>query len=224
MHALLPILLAAATANWEYTTDPKLPNVLIIGDSISIGYGLPLRAMLAGKANVMRPMRPGGKAPANCSSTIEGLAHLPEWLGDTKWSVIHFNWGLHDLAHRLENKPQLDKVHGKIRVPLAEYEANLENLVLELKKTGAKLVWASTTKVPDGEPGRILGDDVKYNAAARRIMERHGIPIDDLHALSAGMPESMFLKPGNVHYTPEGYAKLAEQVARTIAPLLAAPK
>ena len=33
---------------------PGLPRVLLIGDSISIGYTLPVRRLLAGKANVHR--------------------------------------------------------------------------------------------------------------------------------------------------------------------------
>jgi hypothetical protein len=35
--------------------DPALPRVLLIGDSISMGYTLPVRTALKGKANVHRP-------------------------------------------------------------------------------------------------------------------------------------------------------------------------
>jgi len=72
-----------------------LPRVLLIGDSISIGYTVPTRALLKGKANVHRP-------PTNCSSTGYGLTMLDAWLGAKKWDVIHFNFGLHD-AHRLRH-------------------------------------------------------------------------------------------------------------------------
>jgi lysophospholipase L1-like esterase len=108
-------------------------------------------------------------------------------------------------------------VNGKISVPLEQYEKNLETLVERLEKTGAKLVFATTTVVPDGESGRFAGDDVKYNAAAEAIMKKHGIPIDDLHALSKTFAPELFQAPGNVHYKPEGYRKLAEQVAASIA-------
>jgi hypothetical protein len=211
-------------ALWEYTPDPKLPNVLIIGDSISMGYTPPLRTLLEGKANVMHPMRPDGKLPANCFSTAVGLTDLNKWLGSTKWSVIQFNWGLHDLCYRNPeaNTPaHRDKQHGKIEVPLEAYKKNLEALVNELQKTGARLIWASTTKVPDGDEGRFTGDDVKYNAAARGVMERHHIAIDDLHALTVSFPPELSLGPGNVHYKPEGYARLAKQVADSILAALA---
>ena len=63
--------------------DPNLPNVLIIGDSISIGYTGAVSSKLAGKANVIHN-------PSNAEGTKLGLEKLKEWLGDTKWDVIHF--------------------------------------------------------------------------------------------------------------------------------------
>src|SRR5690606_6324309 len=62
----------------------ELPRVLLIGDSISIGYTLDVREMLKGEANVHRP-------PANCRSTNQGMISLDSWLGKEKWDVIHFN-------------------------------------------------------------------------------------------------------------------------------------
>ena len=70
--------------------DPKLPRVLIIGDSISIGYTSPTRKLLAGKANVHR-------IPENGGPSDNGTKKIKQWLGDSKWDVIHFNWGLHDI-------------------------------------------------------------------------------------------------------------------------------
>ena len=204
---------------WAFQADPALPNVLILGDSISIGYTLPVREKLHGKANVFRPMRPD-KQPDNCGDTPLGLAKLDQWLGDTRWDVIHFNWGLWDLCYRHpESKEQgnRDKVNGKLSTPPEDYERNLEKLVAKLKTSGAKLVWANTTLVPDGEAGRFVGDDMKYNAIAARVMERHHIPINDLHAVSKAFAPALFVKPGDVHFTPEGSAKLAAQVAEMIS-------
>ncbi|KRP37015.1 MAG: hypothetical protein ABS34_04775 [Opitutaceae bacterium BACL24 MAG-120322-bin51] len=67
----------------------SLPNVLIIGDSISIAYTQPVVEQLKGVANVQR-------VKANCGDTQRGLQSLHVWLGRTHWDVIHFNWGLHD--------------------------------------------------------------------------------------------------------------------------------
>ncbi len=204
---------------WAITPDPALPDVLILGDSISIGYTLETRKLLIGKANVFRPLRKDGKGPDNCGDTSMGLENLDKWLGDRKWEVIHFNWGLWDLCYRhpdSKSQGKRDKVKGTISTKPEDYEQNLEKLVTRLKATGAKLVWASTTLVPEGEVGRFVGDDEKYNAIARRVTERHQIPINDLHAVSKAFPADHFVGPGDVHFTSAGSAKLAAKVAEEI--------
>lgn len=111
--------------------DPDLPNVLIIGDSISIGYTKPTIERLSGVANVRR-------VKANYGDTNAGVRNLTRWLGDTQWDIIHFNWGLHDLCYRHpDSKVQehRDKIHGTIAVPLEQYEKNLRTLVQRLKET-----------------------------------------------------------------------------------------
>lgn len=85
-----------------------------------------------------------------------------------------------------------------------------------MKKTNAKLIWAHTTVVPDNEAGRFVGDDQKYNEVAARVMKRHGVAIDDLYALTKEFPANLFAGVGNVHYTKDGYAKIAVQVADRI--------
>ncbi len=200
--------------------DPNLPKVLILGDSISMGYTNMVRDGLKGKANVVRPKD-------NCGDTVIGLKKLDGWLGDKDWDVIHFNWGLWDLCYRnpaLEKAGNRDKVNGKISVPIPDYEKNLDQLVTQLKATGATLIWASTTLVPEGESGRVVGDDKKYNEAAARVMQKHGVAINDLHALSVSFEPKLFVKPGDVHYTPAGSEKLAQQVVAKISEVLAAKK
>ena len=208
---------------WAFQPDPKLPNVLILGDSISIGYTLPVRKELRGKANVFRPMRPDGRQPDNCGDTPIGLAKLDQYLGETRWDVIHFNWGLWDLCYRnpkSKEQGNRDKVGGKLSTSPADYERNLESIVERLKTTGAKLIWASTTLVPEGEVGRFVGDDAKYNSIAAKVMVRHQVAINDLYATSKAFPPVMFTKPGDVHYTTEGSSKLAAQVAAKISEVL----
>jgi hypothetical protein len=199
--------LANATASEE-----GLPKVLMIGDSISIGYFPAVRAALKGKASVSRPN-------TNCGDTPRGLRGIDNWLGNTKWDVIHFNWGLWDLCYRhpeSQNQGNRDKVNGKLSVTLEDYEKNLNALVDRLEKTGAALIWASTTVVPDGEAGRFVGDEVKYNAIAAKIMAERRIPVTDLHAVSSAFPPEMFVKPGDVHFKKAGSKLLAAKVAESI--------
>jgi acyl-CoA thioesterase-1 len=180
---------------------PGLPRVLLIGDSISIGYTADVRKLLEGRANVHR-------IPENGGPTKNGLAKLSKWLGDGKWDVIHFNWGLHDLKYMPDGKRQVE--------PEA-YEQNLRELVRQMKATGAKLIWCSTTPVPEGElnPKREFGDAPAYNLIAARVMRENGVMINDLYTW-AQRDLARIQKPKDVHFTPEGSAYLARRVAESI--------
>ncbi len=189
-----------------------LPQVFLIGDSIFLGYTGPVAKLLEGVCRVRR-------APDNCGDTRRGLLSLDGWLGDQHWDVIHFNWGLHDLCYRHPESKEMgnrDKIRGNVSVPLEEYRQNLEGLVKRLRARGSRLIWASTTFVPAGEPGRHQGDEVRYNQVAAEIMNRHGIPINDLHALTASFAPRLFAGTGDVHFTEEGSCLLARQVAGSI--------
>ncbi len=185
---------------------PGLPRVLLIGDSISIGYTVPVRELLAGKVNVHR-------IPINGGDTRRGLESLDDWLGESPWDLVHFNFGLHDLK-RLNEKGKLDASRS-VQVPVDEYVSNLESLVKKLKAAGPKLIFASTTPVPEGAAGRLCGDDVHYNLVAKEVMMRHGVPVNDLHA--AVFPRlDEFQQKENVHFTKEGSRFLGTVVAEAI--------
>jgi len=185
--------IAGKSTAWDYVADdPKLPRVLLIGDSVSRGYTLPTRRALAGVANVHR-------APANCGPTASGLKNLDVWLGDGKWDLIHFNFGIHDRG-----------------TPLKDYVTRLEQIAERLQKTGAKVVWASTTPIPDNPAQKqTAASIVERNDAASVLMKRRGIPMDDLFA--AITPRLAELQnPNDVHFKPEGYDFLGAQVAAAI--------
>ena len=183
----------------------SLPRVLLIGDSISIGYTLPTRALLKGKANLHR-------IPTNGGPTTRGLASLDKWLGKGKWDVIHFNWGLHDLKHLKDGK--LDLAGERLATP-QQYEKNLRELVRRLKKTKAKLIWCSTTPVPEGAGGRRKGDEVAYNRLAAKVMKEQKVAVDDLYAFALPRLKKI-QRPKNVHFTPAGSQTLAREVANHI--------
>ena len=186
--------LAGKETAWDFVKDqPGLPRVLLIGDSISRGYTLTVRHALAGKANVHR-------APANCGPTATGLKKLPTWLGDGKWDIIHFNFGIHDRA-----------------TEEAVYAANLKQIVAMLEKTGAKLIWARTTPPANGDNKEKFtpAQCDQVNRIADAIMREHGIPANDLCA--AVSPKLADLQNKNdVHFNAAGYSVLGNQVAAVI--------
>ena len=105
------------------------PNILIIGDSISIGYTPFVKEALVDKAIVMHNK-------GNAQHTGTGLIKIEEWLGETDWDIIQFNWGLWDLAYRhtdAKTQGKRDKVNGTITFSVTEYAKNLETLVKILK-------------------------------------------------------------------------------------------
>jgi acyl-CoA thioesterase-1 len=189
------------------------PNVLIIGDSISIGYFEPTKELLAGKAEVYHN-------PGNAAHTRNGLAQLDAWLGETPWDVIHFNHGLHDLKYTNAKGDLVSPDKGTQVMSVDEYARNLEQIVQRLKKTRASLIFATTTPVPEGAMGRVKGDEERYNRAALAIMKKHRVQVNDLYAFALPRLESI-QRPRNVHFTDEGSRLLAQQVAESIRAALA---
>ncbi len=182
--------------------DPKLPRVLLIGDSISIGYTLPARERLKGKANVHR-------IPQNGGATEVGLEKMTAWLGKGKWDVIHFNFGLHDAKYTSETTQ---------RATREQYIENLRKLITPMKATGAKLVFATTTPVPMGgvlSPTRKFDRVEERNKLAVQLMQSSDVAIDDLYAVAKPIMEKHG-RPNDVHFASESYEVLAEAVAASI--------
>jgi hypothetical protein len=200
--------------------DPALPRVLLIGDSISIGYTVPVRKLLDGKANVHRVRE-------NCRNAAYGLQHLDRWLSTSKWDVIHFNFGLWDICYRHPDSKAYgnrDKVKGTITATPEQYRTTMKAIVKRLKQTGAKLVWCATTPVPKGEAGRKKGDEEKYNNIAEEIMKQHEITVNNLHRHAEKRTPEIFVRKGDVHYKKDGYEFLAKKVAEEIKKALADKK
>jgi acyl-CoA thioesterase-1 len=201
--------------------DANLPRVLIIGDSVSVAYTLDVRKNLAGVANVHRIAANGGS-----TRTALGEYGLVRWLKPgEKWDVIHFNEGLHDLSYRFpDDRDKNDKGEyasptngGRPNVSLEQYEKNLRLIVTRLKKTGAKLIFASTTPVPEANAAKYVKDsELPYNAVAKKVMAEEGVTWNDLWA--AVKPRQAELQgKRDVHFMTSGSALLAKQVSEAIA-------
>ncbi len=191
-----------------------LPRILILGDSISMGYTLAVRSQLEGKANVLRP-------PENCGDTARGIERIDRWLGSGRWDVIHFNFGLHDLKFLDTKGSYVAPAEGKQVATPEQYAHNLRILVARLKYSGARVIFATTTSVPAGSLGREAGGEAGYNAAAAAVMAEEGVAINDLHRLMAdGIAD--WQRPANVHFTDAGYDRMAGAVTKSILAALPA--
>ena len=194
------------------TDVPGLPRVLLIGDSISIAYTVPVRTLLAGKANVHR-------IPVNGGNSKAGRTALTRWLGTGKWDVVHVNFGLHDA-----------KLVGSTGLPAVSREAYVDNLKViaqQIQATGAKVVFATTTPVPVSlratkitagalPPKTRLFDDIpERNELAVSALKEIGVRINDLYEVI--LPEQEKLQNKNdVHFSAVGSKVLAQAVADSI--------
>src|SRR5438105_6975611 len=182
-----------------------LPKVVLVGDSIRLGYAPLVAQRLQGKAMVISPSANGGDS-ANV------LKHLDEWVTREQPAVVHLNCGLHDL--------KLLKATGKHQVEPAEYAKNLRKIVENVRAAKAQLVFASTTPIVDERHAkrkanfdRTEADVRRYNEVAIKIMREAGVPVHDLHwVIEQGKPDQL-LGPDGTHYTKAGYERLADAVA-----------
>ena len=199
----------------------KLPNVLLYGDSISIMYTMRVRARLKDKANVYRLHENGNHS----GKFIELMTEMHDAMRDPQldppwafqWDVIHFNVGLHDLKYVLDGK--MDKEKGMQVSSIDVYKKNLRAIVDYLHELApnAKLVFATTTPVPEKSEGRVAGDAARYNEAAREVLKDYpDVLINDLYSLAKPNQEKWWLKRGNVHFNKTGCDALGDKVAENI--------
>jgi len=188
-------------------------RVLLIGDSIRLGYEPFVRGALAGTAHILAPVE-------NCQHTVNHLMNFWQWVVPIQPDVVHFNAGLWDT--RRVTLGGSDNI-----IPVAGYARNVRRLVELLREhTQARLIWATTTPVDQltydrgnfqrGTAGRHGPDIDVYNAAALEIMRELEVPVNDLHSFVVRNDPAALLADDGIHYTPGGYEKLGNQVAQAI--------
>jgi lysophospholipase L1-like esterase len=181
-------------------------TVLLLGDSIRLSYQPVVAEQLRSRAAVTGPVE-------NCQFSLFTLASLPRWLPAQPPAVIHWNNGLHDVGHNPGRAPA--------QIPLEMYLANLDFIRHTLQATGARLIWATTTPVHERRGWSATdwswrNEEIEcYNHAARELMERHDVAVNDLHAVVAAGRDRFFMEDG-VHLNPAGVAAAGAAVTAAI--------
>jgi hypothetical protein len=189
-----------------------MKNVLILGDSIRIGYDKTIKKSLEGIARVEFPEE-------NCRFASYFLRHFHEYMrvfNGEKIDVIHFNTGLWDCIRLFGEEPH---------TPIEIYAYYMERVCVRIKKLApeAKVIFASSTAVISEK----MEDDFKryneeieaYNKVALEIVRKHGFEVNDLYSISKLLPESVHSDAVH-YYTEEGTRAFAEPTLEYISKAL----
>lgn len=185
-------------------TDPKLPRVLLIGDSILNGYQAQVVAALKGKANVDAWVN-----PYHQSDNVNRL--LGEVLDNGPYDVIHFNMGLHGWAK------------GRIADGTFEPLTRAYVEVIQKKLPKAKIIWASSTPVTvKGKPTELDPEInpiiIEHNRMAAKVMKEMNVPVNDLYSLM--VPQLTLAAGDQFHWKKDAYQMMAKAIVDQIAPHL----
>lgn len=179
--------------------DSKLPNVLLVGDSITRNYYPEVQRQLAGVANVYLFASSASMGDLRLLNQLSQFAAMES----VPFRVVHFNNGMHGWTYTE-----------------AEYKAAFPDYIAKICAIapGASLIWATTTSVKaESSPGPTNSRIEERNRIAQTFVQGLGIPIDDQHGLMVQHPDRY---EDNVHFDEQGSAIQAKQVAQYIRTLL----
>jgi lysophospholipase L1-like esterase/dienelactone hydrolase len=204
MRSLLVLLLFPMTLVAQ-----EQPRVLLLGDSIRIGYAPILIKKLNGIAKVTHIGEENG------GDTVNTLKSLERWLAEHKPDLVHINCGLHDLRFNPKTMTY--------QVSVEQYGKNLESIIERIQKHTPRIIFANTTPILDERHAarkagfdRKNSDVQKYNDVAMSLMRMKGIPINDLYRIVQHYDPSKLMTKDGTHYTPEGSERLADAAADSI--------
>ena len=185
-----------------------MKKIILIGDSISMGYRGFVQCELHGLATCWGPDENGG-------DSRNVLAHLDDWVLSRPADIIHLNCGLHDLKREFGAT--------QTQVPLEEYESNVRLILQKIQeKSSARLIWATTTPVNEEKHHSLKGFDrceadvAAFNAAALGVATELGVVVNDLFAVVEQAGRDELLLEDGVHFTPDGYRVLGAAVSRSV--------
>lgn len=201
----LSVRLAGQIRTTEQGTQKMRKKILLLGDSIRMGYQPYVQGLLKDEADVWGP-------DENCAYSLYTATRLQAWLKQFGVpDLVHWNNGLHDLG--------CNSRRGPVQFSTGDYVSNLEEILKQLQATGAKIIWATTTpvsKIPAQIPyWSFDNEDIKkYNAAASEFAISRNLIINDLYALIAG--QEQYFSEDRIHLNRDGLNVLAQQVAAVL--------
>ena len=191
-----------------------MKKVLLLGDSIRMGYDDFVKELLDGKCEVYYDPEDNGRFSAY---TLWQMNQFFRHYGE--FDVVHWNNGYWDMNIEA---PMIEAIH-----PLDEYIHFLKRNLTEIRRHGARPIFATTTPIlSPGVAADVTGtgadhihyNDVwvqEYNTAAIALMKSENVPINDLYTLCKEDPH-YYKCEDLLHLTEKGYRRCAEQTAAMI--------
>ena len=184
-----------------------MKKILLLGDSIRIGYDKHIKKSLEKVAEVYYPEE-------NCRFTtylMRALNGYRKKLGITELDLIHWNVGLWD---------NLVMQDGKNLVAIDTYGENIDRLCDIFKNVfrGVKMIFATSTPVQEelyGDFKRYNKDIEAYNKVAVEVVKSHGGEINDLYELLKDTPSS-YHSDATHYYTRQATELITNQVLACI--------
>lgn len=181
-------------------TDPSLPRVLLIGDSILQGYMGGVIGALKGKAYVDVWVTPLWQSERFNKALSDVLDQGP-------YDVIHMNIGLHGW------------IEGRILPGTYEPLTRAFLDIIRKKAPKAAFIWASSTPTFNKQNHKEFNSEInpiiiEHNKMAAKIMGEYGVPINDFYELLKD--RSDLVGPDGVHWGNPGRKVLSDVVVKSI--------
>ena len=190
-----------------------MKKIVLIGDSIRLGYEKYVKEGFAGTAEVYSPTE-------NCRFAEYTLRFAHEWKSKGEWpsdvDVVHWNAGLWDVIRIFGDDPL---------TPKCAYENFIRRIDKRLRAIfpGAKFIFATSTAIKEegykGDFKRFNKDIEEYNAIALSVLAETDTEINDLYAITKDIPDSC--RSDMTHFnTPDGCKVMGGAVIKKLCEAL----
>jgi acyl-CoA thioesterase-1 len=201
---MLRLLLLAGLLSPAFSLAAEGPAILVLGDSLSAGYGLPAGSgwvwLLEGRLAEHGYPHRVVNASVSGDTTAGGLTRLPPLIGRHRPAVLVIELGAND---------------GLRGLAFEEIEANLTHLVQLGREVGARVLIVGT-RLP---PNYGAAYTERFQAMFRTVAEREGTAL--VPRLLAGVADDWSLMQADgLHPSAEAQPRLLDNVWPALEPLV----
>lgn len=194
-----------------------MKKVLLLGDSIRMGYDDYVKELLKDQCEVYYDAEDNGRF---ASYTLWQANQMFKKYG--KFDVVHWNNGYWDM--------NIEAPMTEEFTPIPEYAHMLKRIIKLCKANSTFVVFATTAPLPkpihatdnSGTGAEMCYDNnsvVKYNQTAFEVMKKEKVLVNDMYSLLL-RDKNYYKCDDNLHLSEEGYQVCAEQIVKIVKELI----